>query len=332
MVAAKDNLDGNQRFKFVETLGQGDRTVLLKAWDTKTKRHVAIKCFPKDLGSEDQMKLFRATIIQQYANHPCLAKLVEISREKMHICVATEYVEGPNLKQFVEQQSTQTDHPTAQLRYLTEHKSDWRSICKLGLTEEMARKLFCDVVQGIRYLHEKDVCYQLAVAEYIVVTKEDTRAKLVNFLSRFGASLSTNKTMPLPYLAPETWILPPDSRSIQFNGQFTDVWSLGVLLFFMLFSEFPFEAESKDAVHMAEELKQKVTMTDLRFEEGEISEECRILITRMLKRNLEDRITLEGIMNTNWFRDGVQELPIEPPEQNMKSPEDVRRIIDGYDD
>ena len=59
-------------------------------------------------------------------------------------------------------------------------------------------------------------------------------------------------------------------------------------------------------------------MTDLRFEEGEISEECRILITRMLKRNLEDRITLEGIMNTNWFKDGVQELPIEPPEQNMK--------------
>jgi len=79
-------------------------------------------------------------------------------------------------------------------------------------------------------------------------------------------------------------------------------------------------------------VKHTVTKFDLKIEEGAgISEECRILMTRMLKRNLESRITLEGIMNTKWFADGVHERSVEPPEKNLQSPEEVRRIIDGYD-
>lgn len=331
MVAAQDILKDNPRFVSVCVLESGDRSVLLKAKDKKTRQEVVVKCFPKNLATDDQTKLFRATIIQQYSNHPSLAKFFEISREPTHICIAMEYVKGENLRRFVQKRRTLTQTPIAHLWYLAADASRKRSISCWGLPEDKARTLFCDVVQGIRYLHDKDVCFQLATAEYVVVDEQGTRAKLVNFLSRFGTSLSTNRTMPLPYLSPETWIS-PDNRNHQFNGKFTDVWSLGVLLFFMLYGEFPFRAKSDDFEDMFKVLKNDVTKFDLKIEEGAgISEECRILITRMLKRNLDSRITLEGIMNTTWFLNGVQKRPIEPPEQNLQSPEEVRRIIDGYD-
>ena len=108
------------------------------------------------------------------------------------------------------------------------------------LDKETVRRIYKEVCQAVRYLHERSIIHGDVKPENVVMTKKG-EAKLCDFgsASRFGQQRSNSGT--LEYLAPESVLNYPQNHKV-------DVWSLGILLFEMITGAAPFKGKNKEEI------------------------------------------------------------------------------------
>ena len=76
----------------------------------------------------------------------------------------------------------------------------------------------------------------------------------------------------------------------------TDIWSLGVIFYYLLYGKFPFYSENIN------EMFTKIIKEQPELSDQEVSSEANDLIMRMLDKNMDTRITFEGIFNHPFMR------------------------------
>eukprot|EP00210_Caulerpa_lentillifera_P003254 g3106.t1 len=119
-------------------------------------------------------------------------------------------------------------------QYITEHGQ--------GLEEYEAHRFFRDIVVGIRDLHSADVANRDIKAANVGL--DDTRriAKICdNSFARLKSTACVSRLGTPYYQAPEIWTLSADDTiNPRYDGKRADIWSLGILVYFMLFGRYPF--------------------------------------------------------------------------------------------
>ena len=96
----------------------------------------------------------------------------------------------------------------------------------------------------------------------------------------------------LNYIAPEI------VKNTGYDGQLADIWSCGVILYFMLTGQRPFDDES---VH---KLLDKIIVGDFKFPSDDvkrISEDAKDLVKGILNPNPRKRFTVDQIRNHPWM-------------------------------
>merc|ERR1711997_567182 len=88
--------------------------------------------------------------------------------------------------------------------------------------------------------------------------------------------------------------LPPEMIEGNTHDDKVDLWSLGVLTYEFLVGKPPFEAESNNETY------RRITKVDLRFP-AYLSTEAKDLISRLLRKESSDRLTLEEVMKHPWI-------------------------------
>ncbi len=91
------------------------------------------------------------------------------------------------------------------------------------------------------------------------------------------------------YIAPEVL------RDIPYDGVPADVWSAGVVLYAMLYGNFPFRADN------VQELEAQILAGKYPLPDG-ISAEARSLISRILNQDPALRPTIEEILCDPWMQ------------------------------
>jgi serine/threonine protein kinase len=77
---------------------------------------------------------------------------------------------------------------------------------------------------------------------------------------------------------------------------YPDFWSLGVLLYAMLFGTVPFKANNMEELHML------IQKGDFDFP-PEASKEAKSLISGLIKVDPQNRLTLPKILNHPWIKE-----------------------------
>ena len=107
-----------------------------------------------------------------------------------------------------------------------------------AFTLDEATGIFNQVLRGVEVIHKNQIVHRDIKLENIFVRKNEKGGLLCKIgdfgLARFVEMTANSNCGTQNYMAPE--IL----RSTPY-GQAVDVWSLGVIFFYLLFAEFPFK-------------------------------------------------------------------------------------------
>lgn len=198
-----------------EVLGSGGFGVVYKC-TAPDKSVVAIKKFTNYTPSNKQQVQAEIETMSQI-NHQNVVKLIDIFYIQDNPCIVMEYCNGGTLSQQIVQQKNEI------------------------YTEEAAIAIFTELIQGLRAVHQKNIIHRDLKCSNIIF--HNGIPKIADFglakqLKQQQNSLTRTKCGTLPYEAPE--ILEHRLYSFQ-----VDIWSLGTILFKMLFHEYPFGSNSE---------------------------------------------------------------------------------------
>ncbi|XP_003740659.1 SNF-related serine/threonine-protein kinase [Galendromus occidentalis] len=250
-----------------ETLGRGHYAIVKQAKHVFTGEQVAVKVIDKTkLDHRSESHLFQEVRCMKLVQHPHVVRLYEVIDTQTKLYLILEYGDGGDMY----------DH-------IMKHDN--------GLSEELARKYFGQILSAIIYCHKLHVVHRDLKPENVVFFDKLGVVKLTDFgfSNKFlpGEKLATS-CGSLAYSAPE--ILLGDS----YDAPKVDIWSLGVLLYMLVAGRAPFQ-EATDSETLTR-------IMDCKYEvPRHVSRQCRALIGRMLIRSPEKRATLEQIADDEWL-------------------------------
>ncbi|HWL94973.1 MAG TPA: serine/threonine-protein kinase, partial [Phycisphaerae bacterium] len=209
------------RYRILGVLGTGGMGIVYRAEQESPHRLVALKVMRRPAGSRMLSERFRreaGTLAQ--LNHPYIAQVFDAGSIETpsgpQLYFAMQLVEGPTLRQWVNQSSPQRD---ARLR------------------------LFIHICEAVQHAHQSGVIHRDLKPENILVEKtpEGPRPRVLDFgVARLLPEMGHSQTLAtepgqivgsLPYISPEQMRGVVDTR--------VDVYALGVLLFEMLTGQLP---------------------------------------------------------------------------------------------
>ena len=167
-------------------------------------------------------------------------------------------------------------------------------------TEQQTAIIMFQIFSSIKYCHDNGIIHRDIKAENIIIQDEkQLYVKLIDFGSceiLTNTKLTTNYKVGSPsYIAPEI-----------LNGEeydyCCDIWSLGVLMYYLLCGNKPFTGNTEEEIYKAiktKELKFKDKIWD------NISNEAKNLIKNMLVKNRKKRININQVLNSDWIKNNL---------------------------
>ena len=158
------------------------------------------------------------------------------------------------------------------------------------------------IANGVKYLHKYGIVHRDLKPENIMITKQNN-IDIIKIMD-FGLSkiVSSQEKMidgygTLSYVSPEVLLRVPYNKEV-------DIWSLGIILFYMLCGHLPFKGSNQSIV------ADKIVNDDLEFDEYEwkkMSKDVKKLISGCLIKEPEERITIEEFLNHPWIKKNFKE-------------------------
>ncbi|KAL1304990.1 hypothetical protein AAFC00_003894 [Neodothiora populina] len=174
-------------------------------------------------------------------------------------------------------------------------------VAKQKLSEADTRKIFVQLFQGMKYLHERNIVHRDIKPENILLIDKDLHVKIADFgLAKIiGEESFTSTLCGTPsYVAPE--ILEPGNRRRYTRA--VDVWSLGVVLYICLCGFPPFSDElcTRDNPY---NLSQQIKLGRFDYPSpywDSVGDPALDLIDKMLTVDVEKRISIDECLEHPW--------------------------------
>lgn len=161
------------------------------------------------------------------------------------------------------------------------------------LSEQVGRKLFQQLIDGISYCHERGVYHRDLKPENVLI---DTNGKIK--ISDFGLSALSqhlgNDGLLHTTCGSPNYIAPEVIANRGYDGAMSDIWSCGVILYIILVGELPFDDRNLVVLY------QKIIKGDTQIPKG-LSAGAQSMLRRILDPNPRTRINVAQIKEDVWF-------------------------------
>lgn len=299
------------------TLGEQKEPIDIKKKSTVLENHGYFLGKVIGIGSYATVKL--ATSIR----HGCDVAVKVVSKVdapadylKKFLPREIEVVKGlrhPNLIRFL--QAIETTHRVYIIMEYAAKGSLLDSIQREGFIDEpRAKKWFRQLVDAIDYCHERGVVHRDIKCENLLIDSE-YNIKLSDFGFARGhmrCSKSGNQN-PLSdtFCGSYAYASPEILKGVPYTPHYSDVWSMGVVLYAMAFGRLPFD--DTNYIQLLKQVQSRVVFPS----EPNVSSECKALLLKIFAP-IKFRIRMKDIKQDPWLRtDVVSEAKNETKSTNL---------------
>ncbi|QDS69995.1 hypothetical protein FKW77_003323 [Venturia effusa] len=217
----------------------------------------------------------------------------------------------PNVVSLVEV----LDDPEEDSLYMVMEMCKKGVVMKVGLDtkadpydEERCRHWFRDMILGMEYLHAQGIIHRDVKPDNCLITADDV-LKFVDFgvseMFEKDSDMNTAKSAGSPaFMPPELCV----AKHGEVSGRAADIWSMGVTLYCLRYGAIPFEKTQLLDLYEA-----------IKTDEVDLGQSCppdfEDLMTRLLKKNPHERITMEELRDHPWVTKGGTD-PLLSKEEN----------------
>lgn len=261
------------QFELQELLGRGTFGKVRLATHIQSGEKVAIKILDKDKiqNNNDKTRVEREIKILKMMYHNNIIKLYTIIQTFNYIYIVMELAENRDLS----------------IKLKLSEK----------FSEKQARYYFQQIISGVEYIHKNKVVHRDLKPENIMLNYNN-EVKIADF----GLSYiyTENQIMNIACGSP-CYACPEMISKKGYKGPNADIWSCGVILYYMVCGVLPFDNKQSDILYKL------ICEGKYRPFSNDISYDCRDLIEKIFNINPQKRISLERIKVHPWFT-GESEL------------------------
>ncbi|KAJ8041191.1 Testis-specific serine/threonine-protein kinase 4 [Holothuria leucospilota] len=255
------------------TIGHGSYATVKAAYSQSHKAKVAIKIVSKKKAPDDYISKFLPREIQvvKFLKHPNLVCFFQSIETTSRVYIAMELAENGDLLDFIKNNGS--------------------------VAEAQTGVWFHQLVDGIEYCHQQGVVHRDLKCENLLLNKNNV-LKITDFGFARNGMLSADANRPKmseTYCGSYAYAPPEILCGIPYNPMLSDIWSMGVVLFTMLFGRLPYD----DTNHKI--LLHQVQRPPV-FPSGKnVAEDAKDLLCRILSP-AKRRIQMNEIREDHWFK------------------------------
>lgn len=223
--------------------------------------------------NDDQRDRFRREIdITRFLKHENIVQFYDVKEmEEGTIYLFMQHIKGQNLEKYM---------------------NDFED----GLDEKKVKGLFFQLLKAIYFIHSQGIYHRDIKLENLLLDESNEKIYLIDF-GYCGLSSTNGSTIFSEPVGSPLYLCPNRIKNIPYCGQSSDVWSLGVCLYKLLNGFYPFYPY--DTMEKSE-LAELVLNSDVYFNPT-ISPLANDLLSKMLDKNPQNRLTVHQILEHPWF-------------------------------
>ena len=272
---ATDYEDLYKSYEMKDIIGKGRFGTIRVGYHKLKKRFVAIKIINKKAMSKADMDNIRNQInILKIATDEFVLKLLDIIENESYLYIMTELCKGGDLYSYLNQRS-------------------------FKIPEAKAANLIYKLAKSVNFLHALGIIHRDLKPENILMTdmtdEADLRISDFCICKRLEPNETTNEIVgTLGYMAPEVLM----GKEYSFSA---DIWGIGVITYLLLTGYLPFDDEEEDKEVIRKTLFESIPFYNDSWKN--ISSKAKEFVKKILKKDKEERITIDQILSDPWLED-----------------------------
>ena len=267
--------DFSEYYEIKEFINEGKNNSVNRGIKKDTGELVTIKTIKKKEDTKKEEELVHYEIgILKFCQHRNIVQLIDYFETMKEIKIVLKYIEGNTLGYYLKEKN-------------------------FNLSEIEVANIIHQIALGVEYLHKFGIVHRdLKPDNIMIIPKKDGNNNIIIKIMDFGFSKIVSKEEKLMeglgtlyYAAPEL------IENLPYNLE-VDIWSLGVIIYYMFTGCYPFAGKNED------EIEEKILEENVEFKDGEweiISNKVKDLIKRCLEKDPEERINIKEFICHPWF-------------------------------
>ncbi|EZA61755.1 hypothetical protein DMN91_004290 [Ooceraea biroi] len=258
-----------------KTIGAGSYATVKIAKSDRHDCQVAVKIVSKFQAPGEYLTKFlpREIEVVKGLKHPNLIRFLQAIETTHRVYIIMEYAQNGSLLDVIRRDT-----------YIDELRS---------------RRWFRQLLESIDYCHDRGIVHRDIKCENLLMDHH-FNIKLSDFGFARGQMKPKNGEWPLSttYCGSYAYASPEILRGAPYQPQLSDVWSMGVVLYAMVYGRLPFD--DRNHAQLLKQVQSKVVFP----KHPKVSQSCRSLITRILVPQ-SVRLCINDIKTDVWLETSV---------------------------
>jgi serine/threonine-protein kinase len=249
----------NSRYKIIKEIGRGGMAIVYSARDTLLERRVALKMLRPEYKSDDEFidKFRQEARAVARLSHPNVVSIYDIVVDEERIYLVMEIVEGKTLKDIIKERT------------------------KLSIAESL--EIASQIAAALSVAHGNQIVH-CDIKPHNIILNDDHEVKVTDFGIARAFSNSTVRVTET-VVGSAHYFSPEQAKGGEIKA-YSDIYSLGVVLYEMTTGELPFHGESPISVALKHIQQKPVEPSQIN---KDIPEEVNDLIMKAIAKNPADR-------------------------------------------